>query len=113
MVEAIARALRWRDILESSEHSTICEIVAAEDQRDLRRPTLLYIHGTMPDWRQNCSSQHQGPVSYLVSKHLPPSVGLIPAALNNRQPAVGLGLNLRRKGGRRGTRWRSCLGGEC
>jgi hypothetical protein len=52
-----------RRVLKSGEYATIREIAAAEDQRDLRRPTLLYIHGPMPDWRQNGSSRDQGPVN--------------------------------------------------
>ena len=38
MVKAIARAFRWRDMLESGEYATIREIAAAEKiNADLRR----------------------------------------------------------------------------
>ena len=38
MVKAIARAFRWRDMLESGDYATIREIAARrEDQRVLRR----------------------------------------------------------------------------
>ena len=37
MVKAIARAFRWREMLESGTYATIKEIAGREDQRDLRR----------------------------------------------------------------------------
>jgi len=49
MVKAIARAFRWRDMLESGEHATIREIAAAERINETYVGRLLRLTLLAPD----------------------------------------------------------------
>lgn len=49
MVKAIARAFRWRDMLESGEYATIREIAAAEKINETYVGRLLRLTLLVPD----------------------------------------------------------------
>jgi hypothetical protein len=49
MVKAIARAFRWRDMLENGKHATIAEIAAADDINESYVSRVLRLSLLAPD----------------------------------------------------------------